>query len=193
MMMKQIVGIVAVILAIVAYVPYFRDIIKGKTKPHVYTWFVWGVVTSIIFALQVRGGGDWGVYVTLSAAVLSFVVFALGLRNGNKDIKKIDTAFLLIALIALGLWLFAQQPVVSVVLLVTIDMLGFAPTIRKSWNRPFDETLFTWSLNGFRHGLSILALGHYNILTLLYPLAWTVANILFSTLLIVRRKVLPPA
>jgi len=186
--MKQIIGIVSVLLAIVAYVPYFRDIIKGKTKPHVYTWFVWGLVTSIIFALQVKGGGDWGVYVTLSAAVLSFAVFAFGLKNGNKDIHKIDTVFLLVALLALGMWLFAKQPVSSVIILVTIDMLGFAPTIRKSWNKPYDETLFTWSLNGFRHGLSILALGSYNILTLLYPLAWTIANILFSVMLIIRRK-----
>jgi len=190
--MKPIIGIVAVILAVVAYVPYFRDIIKGKTKPHIYTWFVWGLVTSIIFALQVKGGGDWGVYVTLSAAILSFVVFALGLRNGDKDIQKIDTAFLLVALFALGLWIFAKTPVISVVLLVTIDMLGFAPTVRKSWNKPYDETLFTWNLNAFRHGLSIFALGQYNILTLLYPLAWTIANILFSTMLAVRRKFLPP-
>lgn len=191
--MKPIIGIVAVILAVVAYVPYFRDIMKGKTKPHIYTWFVWGLVTSIIFALQVKGGGDWGVYVTLSAAILSFVVLFLGLRNGNKDIQKIDTVFLVVAFIALGFWVFAKQPIVSVVLLVAIDMLGFGPTVRKSWNNPYDETLFTWSINGFRHGLSIVALGHYNILTLLYPVAWTTANILFSTMLVIRRKSLPPS
>jgi hypothetical protein len=75
-----------------------------------------------------------------------------------------------------------------VILLVSCDVLGFGPTIRKSWNEPFKETLFTWELTAARHGLGILALEKFNILTLLYPVVWTVVNALFSILLIVRRK-----
>ncbi len=188
--MKEILGVIAVILAFVAYIPYYRDILKGKTKPHIYSWFVWGFITAIIFALQVKGGGGAGAWVTLSAAIFSFIVFFLGLRNGDKDITRSDTIFFMAALAATGVWVFAKEPTLSVILLVTIDMLGFAPTIRKSWNKPNEETLFLWSLNGFRHGLSILALRSYNLLTLLYPLVWTVANFSFSLMLITRRKTL---
>ena len=39
-----------------------------------------------------------------------------------------------------------------------------------------------------RHGLSLLALEQYNIVTWLYPLSWTIANGLFSVMLIIRRK-----
>lgn len=186
--MKNLIGIVAVILAFVAYIPYFRDIIKGKTKPHVYTWFVWGLVTTIIFALQLSGGGGAGTYVTLTAGIFSFIVFGLGLKNGSKDITRSDTIFFIMALISIGLWLLAKQPTLSIILLCAIDMMGFAPTVRKSWNKPFEETLFTWELNGFRHGLSLIALSKYNLLTLLYPLLWTIANVLFSVMIIARRK-----
>jgi hypothetical protein len=188
--MKEIFGIIAIILAIVAYVPYFRDIIKGKTKPHVYTWFVWGFITCIIFALQIKGGAGIGAYVTLLTGIFSFVVFLLGLKFGDKDITFSDTVFFISALLATVLWVFAKQPVLSVVLLVVIDLLGFIPTIRKSWNKPFSETLFTWELNAFRHGLSIFALLQYNILTLFYPVAWTSACVLFSVMLIARRKII---
>lgn len=188
--MKEIFGIIAVVLSIVAYVPYFHDIIKGKTKPHVYTWFVWGFITCIIFALQIKGGGGIGAYVTLLAGIFSFVVFLLGLRFGDKDITISDTVFFIFALIATFLWLFAKQPVLSVVLLVLIDLLGFIPTVRKTWNKPFSETLFTWKLNAFRHGLSIFALLQYNILTFIYPVAWTTACILFSIMLVTRRKII---
>ena len=186
--MKEIIAAIAVILAFVAYIPYFRDIIKGKTKPHVYSWFVWGFITVIIFALQVKGGAGAGALVTLSAAICSFAVFFLGLKNGKKDITKSDTVFFLLALLATAIWVFAKRPGLSVLLLVTIDMLGFIPTVRKSWQKPQEETLFTWELNGFRHGLSILALKQYNFLTLLYPVAWTLANIFFSLMLVARRK-----
>jgi hypothetical protein len=66
-------------------------------------------------------------------------------------------------------------------------MLGFAPTIRKSWNKPFSETLFTYELGAVRHALGLSALSSYTFVTVLFPLTWTVANVLFSSMLIVRR------
>ncbi len=186
--MKEILSVIAIILAVVAYIPYIRDVLKGKTKPHIYSWFVWGFVTIIRFALQIKGGGGPGAYVTLSAGIISFIIFFLGLKGGKKDITTSDTVFFVLALIATAIWVFAKQPTLSVILLVTIDLLGFVPTIRKSWNKPNEETLFTWSLNGFRHGLSVLALSHYNILTVLYPAIWAIANTLFSLMLVIRRK-----
>jgi hypothetical protein len=185
---KYIIGAIAVILTFVGYVPYLRDTVRGKTKPHVYSWFLWGFVTLIAFGLQFSGKGGVGSLVTLAAALISFVVFFLGMRNGDKDIAKSDTVFFVVALVATALWVFAKQPVVSVILISSVEMLGFIPTIRKSWHNPYTETLFTYSLNTFRHGLSIIALQNYSIVTLLYPITWTIANGLFSVMLIVRRK-----
>ena len=185
---KYLIGVIAVLLTFVGYVPYIRDTIKGKTKPHGYSWFLWGFVTIIAFALQVSGNAGIGSLVTLAAALVSFVIFALGLRNGKKDITKADTAFFIAALIAIVIWVFAKQPVLSVILISTIEMLGFVPTVRKSWNKPHSETLFTYALNAFRHGLSIFALQRYSIVTWLYPVTWTLANGLFSIILLIRRR-----
>jgi len=185
---KYLIGVIAVLLTFVGYVPYIRDTIKGKTKPHVYSWFLCGFVTIIAFALQVSGNAGIGSLVTLAAALVSFVIFALGLRNGKKDITKADTAFFIAALIAIVIWVFAKQPVLSVILISTIEMLGFVPTVRKSWNKPHSETLFTYALNAFRHGLSIFALQRYSIVTWLYPVTWTLANGLFSIILLIRRR-----
>lgn len=185
--LKVIIGIITVVLGVVGYIPYFRDIIKGKTKPHVYTWFVWGSITLVIFALQVSDAAGPGAWVTLVAGLLSLSIFILGMRQGDKDITKSDTLFFIAALIALGLWLLAEQPVVAMILLVTVGMLGFVPTIRKSWNKPHTETISTYAINSFRHGLSFAALANYSILTGLFPVAWSIANGLFVVLLLVRR------
>lgn len=190
--MKQTIGIIAVILTFVGYIPYIKDTIKGKTKPHIYTWFIWGLVTLIAYFLQVTGGAGPGALVTLAAALVCFFIFLLGARNGDRDITKSDTVFLIMALIALGLWLFAKQPVLSVILLSTIDMLGFIPTIRKSWNKPYEETLFSYEMNTFRFALAIIALEQYTLVTALYPVSWIIANGLFSIFLIVRRRQLGP-
>ncbi len=185
---KTSISIIAILLTFIAYIPYVRDTLHGKTTPHIYTWFIWGLVTAIAFGLQVEGGAGVGSWVTFAVVIACFFVFLLGIRSGKKDITNLDTIFFILSLIALFLWLIAKQPILSVILVSFTDILAFIPTIRKSWNKPYSETLFLYSLNSFRHGLSLLALEHYSIVTYLYPLTWTFANALFSIMLIVRRK-----
>lgn len=186
--MKDVFGVVAVILTFVGYIPYIRDTIKGKTKPHVYSWFIWAFVTFIIFALQVFGHAGAGAFVTLATGLLCLTIFILGMKDGQKDITKFDTVTFVISLIAIGIWVFAKQPVISVVLITTINTLANLPTIRKSWNKPYTETLFTWELGAIRNLLGIVALESYSVLTWLYPVSSLLVNIIVSSLLIIRRK-----
>ena len=178
--MKEIIGLIAVLLTFVGYAPYIRDIIKGKTHPHAYSWFVWGMITISIFAIQANGGAGPGAYITLAAGTVSFIVFGLGLKYGKQDITKTDTLFFVSALVATGIWLFADAPLLSMILLITIDrLLGFAPTIRKSWNKPYSETLAMYQVGAFRHGLSILALQTYSVVTSTIPVSWVSSERIF--------------
>lgn len=187
--LKNIVGIVAVFLTFIGYIPYIKDVISGKTVPHVYSWFLWGFVTLIAFALQVSAGGGIGAYVTFTAGLLCTIVFIIGFtKKGKKDITQVDTIFFILALLALGFWLIAKQPVISAILTTGVDLLGFAPTIRKSWNKPYSETLSFYFLNTIRFILAVFSLQRYTIVTALYPLAWIFGNGLFGLMLIVRRK-----
>lgn len=188
MNMKEALGIIAVVITFVGYAPYVLDTIKGKTRPHIFSWFTWGFVTFIIFALQVLGHGGAGTYTTLATAILCSGIFILGLRNGKKDITKFDTVTFVISLIATGIWIFAKQPVISTLLIVTINTLANLPTIRKSWKDPHSETLFTWEMGAVRNFLGLLALQSYSLLTWLYPVTNLIINIIESSLLIYRRK-----
>lgn len=186
--MKEVIGGIAVLLTFVGYIPYIRDTLKGKTKPHVYTWFIWGFISFIAFGLQFSDQAGPGSLVTLAAAIVCFLIFLLSLRMGSKNITLSDTLFLLAALAATALWLFAKQPILSVILLSIIDILAFAPTIRKSWHKPYEETLMSYVLNTIRFGLSLLALAHYTTVSALYPATWVLANGLFAIFLVLRRR-----
>lgn len=186
---KTILGFIAIALTFIGYFPYFRDIINGKTKPHLYSWFLWFLITGIIFALQFTGGAGIGSFVTLTVSLMCAGVIGLSLKYGvNKDVKPIDAIFLILAFIALGLWLVAKQPVYSTILSTVIDLLGFAPTIRKSWNNPFTETMSFYGITAFRFIITILSLSQYTIVTALYPVAWFFGNGLFAIMLLVRRR-----
>lgn len=186
---KDVIGVIAIFLTFIGYIPYIKDVLHGRTKPHVYSWFLWGFVTLIAFGLQVSAGGGVGAFVTLAASLMCLTVFVLGVRkNGKKDITQLDTIFFILAFIALGLWLIAKQPVISIILATGIDLIAFAPTIRKSWNKPDSETLSLYFLSSFRFVLAVFALQTYSFVTMLYPVAWIFGNGLFAALLFIRRR-----
>lgn len=186
--MKEVLGVIAVILTFIAYIPYYRDIIKGKTHPHVYSWTLWCLLTILILALQAKGGAGPATWITAAAGLLCIGVIALSLRNGKKDITLSDTVVAILSLIAMGFWLIADKPIVSVILVVVADLLAFIPTVRKSWNKPHAETLSLYATNTLRFAIAVVAVANYTLLAVLWPAAWVVANGLFSIMLIVRRR-----
>ena len=185
---KFIIGIATVLMGIYAYVAYIRGILRGETKPHIFSWLIWTSITYAIFFIQSAAGAGPGAWVTLTVALITSIICVLSLRYGEKDIRKVDYLFFAAAMLAYGLWLGIDEPTLSMILLVSTGILGFVPTIRKSWQQPHTETLATYLVNTLRHGLSAAALTQYTLLTALFPVAWTFANGLFVLMLLLRRR-----
>lgn len=185
-------GILAVALAIAAYLPYIREILAGRATPHPYSWLVWGFSGTLIAGLSFAYGGGFGVIPIVVVVILCFTVSLLGFfYGGRKNIKLKDSVFLLLSVLALIMWLFVQQPLISIILLVATDMLALIPSIRKVWKKPYSEPPALWITNGSRQLLVLLALEHYNLITMLGPASWIIANFGFAMLLLARRKVIP--
>jgi hypothetical protein len=185
---KAIIGTIAVVIAIVSYIPYFRDIFSGKTKPHAFTWLVWAVLNGIAFAGQILGGGGAGAWAIGFTTVATFSIFLLALLKGEKDIRTFDWVCLLAALLSLIPWIITSDPLISVILITIIDIFGFMPTVRKSIRKPNQETLTTYVLSTIKYALVVVALQEYSLVTVLFPLSIAILNGLFVIMLIVRRR-----
>jgi hypothetical protein len=186
--MKNFLGLLAIVIAIVSYIPYIRDVIRGKTRPHAFSWFIWGLLTGIAFFAQAQAHGGAGAWATGFTAVIAFVIFGFALRWGKRNIVTIDWFFLAGALAALGLWAATNNPVWSVILITLIDMLAFVPTFRKSFHRPDEETVMTYTLSALKFMVALLALGSYSVTTVLYPLSLVITNSLFVLMVSWRSK-----
>ena len=185
---KTIVGVIAVLISIFGYVPYFRDIISGKTKPHAFSWLVWGVLNAIAFAGQIHGKGGAGTWAVGLTALALFAIFVLSLIKGEKRIKLFDWLCLAGAAVSLLLWAITKQPLGSIILITVVDAFGFLPTVRKAYSKPYQETLLTYKINTVKYFLVVLALQNYTLVTTLFPLAVALMNALFVAMLIIRRK-----
>jgi hypothetical protein len=186
--MKEAISAIAVFLTFAAYIPYYRDILKGKTHPHVYSWSLWGLLTVLLVALQIKGGAGPATWVTAAAGILCIGVVLLSLKGGKKDITTSDTIVAILSLIAIGFWLVADQPVVSIILVIIADGLAFIPTIRKSWHKPYTETLSLYVTNALRFFLALAAVETYTFLSASWIVFWATGNALFSVMLIIRRR-----
>lgn len=185
---KQLLGIIAIIVAFCAYIPYFRNMISGKTKPHAFTWLIWGTLTGIAFAGQVAEHGGAGAWVTGFSAAICVLIGLYALIKGTRDIALLDWISLGGAVIAIGMWFLTSTPLISVILISVIDALGFVPTFRKSFHRPYEETVFTFFVSAIKLVLGVSALSNFSMVTALYPLSLVASNLIFITMVLVRRR-----
>lgn len=176
--MKEIIVAVATILAIIGNIPYLKDVWKEKIQPHAYTWMVWSIVSAIVFFGQVAKGGGIAVIATGASEIFTIIIFILSLKNGFKHVTKTDTIFLCIALLGLIPWLVTKDPTLSVIIAVSIDLIAFIPTLRKTWNNPKTELSLLYGMNVLRHLLTLITLDAYNIATSLHSVAMICTNTL---------------
>jgi hypothetical protein len=184
---KTSIAIVASIMAIFGNLPYLYDILNKRVKPHPYTWLVWSIVSCIIFFGQVAKGAGMGALPTAASEIFTVIIFFFSLRYGVSHIRKIDTFFLILALLGIVPWVLTDDPTISVIIAVSIDFIAFLPTLRKTWQHPDTETRTLYALNVVRHILMLFSLSAYNIATTLHSIIMIFMNTTM-TFLISRKK-----
>ncbi len=185
--MKETFAAIASVLAIIGNVPYIWDIIKGRVQPHAYTWFVWSLVTGIVFFGQVEKGAGVGAIPTAASGVFTLLIFFLSLKNGFKRVTRTDTFFLILALGGIIPWILTKDPTISVVIAVGIDLVAFIPTLRKTWIEPKTETPILYGMNVVRHILALLSMQSYNVATTLHSIAMLITNTTMTFLILTSR------
>lgn len=179
-MTKELFAMMAAFLAVAGNIPYLCDLFRGRVKPHPYTWLIWSIVTGITFFGQLAKGAGVGAWPTGVSAFFTVSIFLLALRYGFRHIVRKDTYFLLAALLGLIPWMLTKDPTYSVVIVVTIDIIAFIPTLRKTALAPKTETPLLFATNVLRHLLTLLSLEAYNVATMLHSIAMVIANSLMT-------------
>jgi hypothetical protein len=185
---KEFIAVIAAILAIAGNIPYIIDMVRGRVQPHAYTWFIWTIVSCVVFFGQVQKGAGIGALPTAASEIFTVIIFIFSLRYGFKYTSRLDTVFLVIALLGLIPWVYTKDPTLSVVIVVTIDAIAFLPTLRKTWRMPQTETPVLYGSNVLRHALALFSLQSYNIATTFHSIVMIVLNAAMTAIIMVRRK-----
>lgn len=188
---KALLSGAAMALTLFAFYPYIRSILKNETKPHVFSWVIWGATTFIVFLAQLEDGGGMGAWpIGLSGLITLYVALLAYLRKSDATITKTDWCFFLAALGSLPVWFFTSNPLWAVIILTVVDLLGFGPTLRKAYLSPREEQPLFFVIFMIRNILVLMALEHYSMTTVLFPAAIAIACLLLVILIGYRRRLL---
>ena len=188
---KEIFSAIAIALTFIAFFPYIRSILKDETKPHVFSWVIWGSTTFIVFLAQLKDGGGVGAWpIGLSGMITMVVAILAYLKKSDKTITLIDWYFFLSAMASLPVWYYTSDPLWAVVILTAVDVLGFGPTLRKAYFHPFEEKLTFFSLFMARNLIVIMALEYYSLTTVLFPAVIACACLTLIAMVMLRRRML---
>ena len=186
---KEALSAIAIVLTFVAFVPYISAILSNQVKPHVFSWAIWSITTLVIFFAQMEDGAGVGAWSTgVSGCVTVFIASLAYWKRADISITKLDWLFLTAALVSLPIWYFTSDPLWTVVILTTIDVLGFGPTIRKAYSFPYSESLLFFAIFVLRDSLVIAALENYSITTVLFPASIAISCITLCIIVMYRRK-----
>lgn len=187
--MKSVFVIISSLISIASTIPYILDTIKLKTKPRVVSWFTWAVLGAIAGSAALSDHQYPAAIFCFISGLLCAVIFMLGLYyDGEKSFSKFDAVCQLAAIAGLVLWYIFNSPSIAIIAAIFIDLIASLPTLKHSWQKPFEETVAAYAFYVVAALFTILAVTDYKVTSLASPLYIFILNSCITGVLLIRRR-----
>lgn len=174
---------------LVGAIPYWRDVLRWRTTPHVFTFGIWVILTAfnIYVLIQHRE-----FYALIPSAIMLFSLFFFGFLFWLKYYKKVkkdwfDWFCLSLAIAIIAYYLLFKNTLNTVIFTTIVDFIAFLPTFKKWWFTPWTESILLYFQAGINQIFTFLALNSPNPETTIFWLYLVVANLLYFFLVFFRR------
>ena len=134
-------GVLAGVVGVVDTVPYVRDIVRGTTRPHRGTWFIWGMLAIVVCVSQRADGASWSLVMAGTQAVLTTFIFVLAIRRGEDSLSATDGLLIAIAAGGMAAWIVVDEPLIATACVIGADLIAAAMMVPKVHRDPDSETL----------------------------------------------------
>jgi hypothetical protein len=185
---KDLMGALAVVMAVVAYGIYVWQTLRGGARPHPLSWLIFGILSGTGYLVQLDQNAGPGSWVMLITAVVCLLLCLLSFWRGERVFPWYEWAFLAVATVIFIFYLWSRQPTVSAVLASIVNAVGFGPTLTKAWARPHTDSVTVFTLNGLKFLPSLFAMDSFSAATCVMPASLIVTNLAVALIIHVRRK-----
>lgn len=206
--MKDLMGALAVLIAIAAYGIYVWKTLRGDARPHPLSWLIFGVLTGTGYLVQLdqkAGPGSWVMAIT---TLVCLMLCVMSFWRGERTFPWYEWAFLGAAIVVFTFYLWSRNPeligdivggtprdllirhapAISSTLAAFVNVLGFGPTVTKAWLRPHSDSVSIFVLNSLKFVPSFFALDSISVATCVFPATLVVANAGVALIIYLRRQ-----
>lgn len=188
-MEKEVIfSIISSWLYLIGIIPYWKDVLKWRTVPHLFSILVWVILTWFnCYVLWINKEWLWFIpsilmFISLSMSVIYWVTMFKRIQ-----INWFDYLCLWLAWLLLVYYFFSGNITNTVILSIIIDVVAFWPTFKKWWLQPWTESILMYFLAWINQIFTILALSIINFETSLFWIYIFFANIVFFIMVAIRR------
>lgn len=115
---------------------------------------------------------------------------AFFVKRGFWNLSKFDYVCGGLSLVALGVWIVADSPILAILLAAIADLFTTLPTILKAWKYPETKTLYTYFVGIFAASIIFPAIPIWNIENAAFQIYLLFANASLFFIVMVRGYVL---
>ena len=140
---------------------------------------------------QLVGGAGVGAWPLIISGIITLGIAVLAYqKRADISITTLDIVSFAAALLSLPIWYITSNPLWAVFILTGINTMAFIPTFRKSYSKPFEESLSFFAIISLRNAVSIMALEYYSFTTVLFPLVIGLESLFLVVMVFIRRRLM---
>lgn len=185
------IGIIAGIVMGSSYIPYIGSILRGHTKPERGSRIIWTALAFLAFYSQYSAGATDSLWLTGAFVVSGVITLLLSITHGEYGMSPRDIHIYFVVAAAIAISIIYNNPLLSLLMIVSIDASGTYLTVRKVMVEPHSENLSSYVIGAIGAALAVTAVGEINVTLLIYPAYIVLLNILVSSIMIKKRRLVP--
>jgi hypothetical protein len=177
-----VLGTIAGLIAMLAVIPYIKDILHGTTRPNIFSFALWEALLLISALAQFSAGASFSLLFVIGDLIGTGLIVALCLLGyGYGKYGKIEWACTALAIAAIIAWQVTALPVLAIVFALVADALAGIPTVIKTFKDPWSEAPAQWLLISFASLLAICSTTIVDIPNIIFPAYLFLINGLIGT------------
>jgi hypothetical protein len=174
-----------------SFVPYARDIIKGKVRPARSTRLMFVLLLLVSLLQQHTLGSGWLLAMTVGDGVGAVAILLLAFKKGVGGVGRVDLMCYALLVIDITVWLSTGDALLALYLSILADLAAATPMLYKTWRQPWTETAFFFSLGVVGPILNIISAESYSYALILFPAYIALINLFTALLIVYRQHVVP--
>jgi hypothetical protein len=163
-------GIVAGVISVGAHLPYLAGVLQGTIKANRATWLIWSIINLLILVSYAEAGATITLWVPISYFICSATIAILVWRQKETHRwNKLEYLAIALTAVSIPAWFIFERPVITLMINILVDFLGFLPTARSTYLTPERENPFAWTLFFIGNTINLMIVPEWTLGLALYP------------------------